>query len=351
MNYLIKFRPLEPYAFGTDQGFVYPGENRTGKESYFVRSKDMPEQTTILGLMRYLILQHKGLLKTNFDYTKEEREAMKACIGPKSFSYTSKEKQDFGSITSISPLFLVNGKEEILVKNPLHNTSKEEYVPMEMEAGVETSFGTISVPTEDSYKAKDGYIDGYFNLTTKETLCDIFESHVVTGNRKDIPEGQEKKDGFFKRELKTFGKKYADDNFAFAVFAEVDDFPEKTIGYMGKKKSAFMVEAKEVDDIDLVTMVKNAFKSESGVWEYALSDLVVAGDMNYTDFCIIQDKQQRNLETDYDEKQHLKRMKKSQVGYHLVGRGSVFYQKCGLNIDNPNCEQIGYNKIVKLGGM
>ena len=48
MKYLVKMTPLEQYAFGDDQGFKYPGEKGTGKESYLVRSRELPEQTTIL---------------------------------------------------------------------------------------------------------------------------------------------------------------------------------------------------------------------------------------------------------------------------------------------------------------
>ena len=55
MKYLIKMTPLEPFAFGTDQGFKYPDEKGTGKESYFVKSVtdiNLSEAAIIAGLFQ-----------------------------------------------------------------------------------------------------------------------------------------------------------------------------------------------------------------------------------------------------------------------------------------------------------
>ena len=121
MRYLVKMTPLEPYAFGTDQTFAFHGVAATGKETYFVRSNMVPEQTTILGMLRYIILEMEGLLKTDFQYSPEERAKMAACIGPESFRLSEKQKQDFGYIHEISPLFLMDGQNHIYIKNPFHN--------------------------------------------------------------------------------------------------------------------------------------------------------------------------------------------------------------------------------------
>lgn len=349
MKYLVKMTPLEAYAFGNDQGFLYPGEKGTGKESYFVRSRDIPEQTSVLGLLRYLVLQDRGLLKTSFRYDEAERQEMKKYIGEQSFSFGETAKQSFGSIQSISPLFLLNEQEEILIRNPYHNKAETGYIPMEMEAGVETSAGVIYLPRIGEYDAKNGYADGYYNLTTKEVIRNLFKSHIVSGNRKNDSDGNmvtEKAGGFFKRELKSLAEGYS-----FAVFAEVDRLPTRTIGYMGKKKSAFLIETKEVDDINLAGMVREHFCDNNEVWFYALSDIVVRNSIKYKDFCIVEEKYQRNLETRHDTENYLGKLKKSEIRYHLIQNGSVFYRNCSLDIVNDNCKQIGYNAIVQLGGM
>ncbi len=344
MNYLVKITPLEPYSFGNDQNFVYPGEKSTGKESYFVKSKEEPEQTSVLGLLRYLILQNTGCLRTDFSYSEEERQKMKECIGERSFSYLETEPQDFGLIKEVSPIFLLNEKEEILVKNPFHNTAEGSgYNPMPMECDIETSHGVMALPEKDKYKAKKGHAKGYINLTTKEIREDLFETMVVSGNRKN--EKTDSDDGsFFKRELKILKKGYS-----FAVYANADKLPSKTVGYMGKKKSAFLIETRSVENVDLEQRVKECFSS-GDTWFYALSDVVLQGAQEYTNFCIVEEKYQRNLETVHDANNRLKRLKKSEVRHHLIQSGSVFYGKLDVITEHKNATQIGYNRIVQLGG-
>lgn len=350
MKYLVKITPLEPYSFGNDQNFVYPEEQSTGKESYFVRSKEIPEQTTILGLLRYLVLKEHGLLRTDFQYTPEERQQMKQCIGGRSFSYLEKEKQDFGDIHEISPVFLLNEKEEILIRNPFHNKAERGYHPMQMEAGIKTSNGTISLPKPGEYDAKNGYADGYYNLSTQEIEHGLFHTLVVSGNRKNEKQGSNK-DCFFKRELKQLvNMERPEATYSFGVFADVEKLPEKAVGYMGKKKSAFLIETKEVDDMDLEAKVAACFADQEEVWFYALSDLVLLETPVYEEFCIVEEKYQRNLETVHEAGSRLKKVKKSQIRHHLVQSGSVFYKTCSLPLAQENCRQIGYNRVVQLGG-
>ena len=344
MRYLVKITPLEPYAFGDDRNFVYPGERSTGKETYFVRSKNVPEQTSVLGLLRYLVLQKQGLLKTDFTYSAEERMQMKECIGERSFSYLETEPQDFGWIKEISPVFLLNEREEVLVINPFHNRAKDSgYEPIKVDNGIETSHGIISLPKQGEYDGKKGYARGYINLTTKEILCDLFETKVVSGNRKNDKQGSDE-GGFFKRELKILKA-----GFSFAVFADVRDLPEKAIGYMGKKKSAFLIEAKPAESADLEQMVKECF-SEGDTWFYALSDIVLQEAQEYKEFCIVEEKYQRNLETVHDADNRLKRLRKSEIRHHLIQSGSVFYGEPYLVQEHKNAVQAGYNRIVRLGG-
>jgi len=347
MKYFVKMTPLEPYSFGNEQNFEYPGDNKTGKESYYVCSNNMPEQTTVLGMIRYLVLQNEGILKTSFNYTKEEREQMKKCIGTDSFSFQREEKQDFGFIKNISSIFIVNSADEILIRNPFNNTSKEQgYTPMIMEDNVETSAGAIALPCKGEYDTKKGVKKGFINLATKEILSDdkLFETHIITGNRKSKINGSDE-DGFFKREIKTLK-----DSYSFAVYVEAERLPAKAIGYMGKKKSSFLVEATEGTDTELEPRVENCFKEADGNWYYALSDVILRETPVYVDFCIVEEKYQRNLETIYSEEKYIKKTRKSPVRFSLIQSGSVFYKKCDLYVENENYKQVGYNRIVRLGG-
>ena len=240
MRYLIKITPLEPYTFGDDRGFKYKDEKGTGKESYLMRSRELPEQTAILGILRYIILRQEGVLRTDFRYTRDERERIKEYIGGRSFSFMDKDELDFGLIKCISPVFITNEAEQILIKNPYNNkASKEGYDPIKMSpVTFKTRFGDIFLPDNGEYNAKKGYGFGFYNINTHKIHTDLFTSRFTAGNKKDNPDSK-KKDGFFRREIYILKEGYS-----FAVYADIDidELPKTTIGYMGKKKNAFKIE-------------------------------------------------------------------------------------------------------------
>lgn len=345
MIYLVKMTPLEPYAFGTEQNAEYIGAEGTGKGTYFVRSKAEPEQTTILGMLRYMILEDQGLLKADFSYTPEERAKMKQCIGADSFSFSSLQKQDFGLIHEVSPLFLIDEGGHYYVKNPFHNKGEKGYTPLALSGEcIETSDGMICLPVKGEYDAKKGHASGYYNLADGTVHKDLFASVIVTGNRKNGRDDQGE-DSFFKRELQCLKE-----GFAFAVYVEADRLPARTVAYMGQKRSAFLVTTEVVLANDLAERVTAAFAGQADSWEYALSDLVVSGDMHYDSFAIVEGKRLQNLETVYDEKRHARRLRRCRKQYHLIRSGSVFHEHCPLDLTNENYRQIGYNQIVRLGG-
>ncbi|MBK9227474.1 MAG: hypothetical protein IPL67_10580 [Ignavibacteria bacterium] len=94
---LIKLYPYERFFFGGENTF---GENNT---NYMVRSEFFPQQTSLLGLLRYQIL-----LKAGDDIFKDNRiidkDGAAKLIGEKSFDPTS--TNDFKKIKCISPVFV-----------------------------------------------------------------------------------------------------------------------------------------------------------------------------------------------------------------------------------------------------
>lgn len=360
-HYRVEMRPLEPYTFGTEQGSKFEGATDTGKESYIIASGAIPEQTTVLGTLRYIILKHKGLLRHDFRYTEEEKVQMKKWIGEKSFSFYADSKQDFGAVKKISPLFLVNRcsgtKAEIYIKNPFHNKSCVGYEPMELtEETFVTSFGSIHLPLvmkqtkiRPEYDAKNGHGGGYIRLSDKSPApADLFSRYLQTGNRADHAD-QDNREGFFKRETVSLKK-----DFAFSVFVEAEEgcFPLETIAYMGRKKSAFQFRFIQMDasDCDLRTQVEKAFSHEKGCWYYALSDLYLNEIPVHKHFAIVEEKSIRNIETRIDKTEFVKKRRKSNRQFHLIESGSVFFGYMDLKLKNENLENIGYNAVVRLGG-
>ena len=194
-DYLVTFRPLGDYSFGSDRRFSFVGKNNYSEDEYapyFIRTNRVPEQSTVFGMIRYLILVSNGIkLKQDFQYDKGTRNKMRALIGEKSFSLNGGVR-DFGKLEKISPIFLRKNSKEIVIPNPFNNKQGREgidqFEPMilEKEFTLSTSFGEIALPKSKEYNPKEGHGDGYYNINTSclEAIEDIFMTKVATGVRR-----------------------------------------------------------------------------------------------------------------------------------------------------------------------
>jgi CRISPR-associated protein Cmr3 len=95
--YQVHLTPLERFFFGSEKTF---GKNN--QDSYFVRSRYYPQQTTILGMLRYLLLFQNDLMDKTGKVSNED--AANQLIGKSGFSPVS--DTNYGKILSISPIFI-----------------------------------------------------------------------------------------------------------------------------------------------------------------------------------------------------------------------------------------------------
>lgn len=356
MKYLMTMEPLEPYTFGTDHSFRYAGEKPTGRESYFVMSATIPEQTTILGMLRYLLLKDSGLLKGDFSYTGDDKERMKELIGEKSFSFVASD-QNFGIIDSISPLFIVNTNNEWLVRCPFCVKADGTFMKMSAEK-YSTAFGEIHFPEANEYNAKEGYVyEDYYNLDTgrlysSDNKKPLFTRKMYTGNNKNDEYGRLKAkidhdEGFFRIEKVSLRKGY---RFACIIELESRLNGESYICRMGRGKAAFRVDLDELDENarNIDEAVSGAGFDSSGRWYYCLSDVFLNEKVHYSDFAIVNTKETRNLETRLSEK-GIRRLRKSEMLFTMIAQGSVFYLENPIP-DNRELKKIGYNHIIEIGG-
>ena len=129
-TYLIKFKPIDPWFFGNEKSFAFPGSTAESgyRVSYFARSETLPSQSAILGTLRYLMLPHKKAWK---DYSEDEIKQNNDAVGKESFDIDykpteSEPTQEFGCIKKISPVFIMKN-DEILIPLPLvHNAKKSD---------------------------------------------------------------------------------------------------------------------------------------------------------------------------------------------------------------------------------
>ena len=194
-DYLVTFRPLGDYSFGSDRRFSFVGKNNYSEDEYapyFIRTNRVPEQSTVFGMIRYLILVSNGIqLNQDFQYVETTRDKIKALIGEKSFSLNG-GVQSFGKLEKISPIFLRKNSKEVVIPNPFNNKQGREGIDqfepiiLEEEITLPTSFGEIALPKSKEYNPKEGYGDGYYNINTGclEGIEDIFMTKVATGVRR-----------------------------------------------------------------------------------------------------------------------------------------------------------------------
>lgn len=361
-KYLLRIRPLEPFTFGGENGFSF--EEIGYKGTYFMDSKMTPEQTTVIGLIRYLMLQSEGLLKTSFSYSSEEKKKMAAVCGAETFSFQPEREQSFGYIKELSPLFLLDEEENIYIRNPfcniVRNTDRgfgEAFRPMKLSAQFACSMGDdfrFPIAGKEGYQGKNGYGCGYICISGKKLEKErlkpedyFFRTKVITGNRKN---SESREDGLFRRETVVLN------HGVFGIYLTLADeakpFPGKSIAYMGKQKAVFQIEAEEIDESVALEAQAEAFFASYGVeedWYCCLSDLLPDGIIQYKNFGIVETKLIRNLRTDYSLKGMSRR---NQKRYHLITAGSVFYGDIpeALSKDKNGLRKMGYNQIIRIGG-
>ena len=266
-EYLVTFRPLGNYSFGSDRRFSFVGKNNYSEDEYtpyFIRTNRVPEQSTVFGMIRYLILVSNGIkLKQDFQYDGNTRNDIEALIGVKSFSLNG-GVQDFGKFEKISPIFLrkiCKNSEEIVIPNPFNNKQGkegiEQFEPMilEKEFTLSTSFGEIALPKSKEYNPKEGYGDGYYNINTGrlETIEDIFRTKVATGVRRVTQNDL----GKLKQNLRELCKSFVNDamkqevpkldrNSNLSLTEFINDFMDLLEKYNKEEKNNFQEELEKL---------------------------------------------------------------------------------------------------------
>lgn len=288
-DYLVTFRPLGDYSFGSDRRFSFVGKNNYSEDEYapyFIRTNRVPEQSTVFGMIRYLILVSNGIeLKQDFHYDEDTRDIMKALIGEKSFSLNGGVR-DFGKLEKISPIFLLKNSEEIVIPNPFNNKQGKEgivqFAPMilEEEIKVSTSFGEIALPKSKEYNPKEGYGNGYYNINTGylEAIEDIFMTKVATGVRrvtqKDLQE--------LKKNIQVLCKSFVNDvmkqevpkldrNNNLSLTEFINDFMDLLEKHNKKKKNHFQEELEKlIKNFDADRLFKREVHQLQKDYEFAV---------------------------------------------------------------------------------
>ncbi|MDX2246833.1 MAG: type III-B CRISPR module-associated Cmr3 family protein [Bacteroidia bacterium] len=351
-TYLVKLRPLSSYYFGGELGFG-GGDSR----NYLVRSRKWPQQTGLLGMVRYLLLQEKGWLAEKGKPVDPEG---KKIIGDSSFALGDEKagwggKMDFGEIESLSPVFLMKGDEKYYRAPRNHGYDTKPFTDATVWYGGTPGEFQPAIELK-GFEAKKGLEKADFvtTLAFDKLFTDkaVFQAVEQTGIEKG--EGGETKDQALYKQ--TFYRLAKDWSFGFYLTVKDDaEIPASARVPFGGEKRLFAWEAglREPQPPWLR-------EPQPPIGLFLLSDALVSPEiLDHCDFAVTETEDFRFLETvaaetvEYSQitRGDKKAPRKSEK-YNLLKAGSVLYPKDKTKVEtmlhSERLRQIGYNHFTYI---
>ena len=263
--------PLEDYFFGGETTFG-EASGASGKK-YYAYSNPYPQQTSILGLLRYLLLESNSLLPVG-----NNKEEVNKLIGAQSFNPSqTKNPQDFGAIKALSPLFIAYENNLLRFAHELYDF---QFDFQENKSAVLDKVQKQNVPFVHNLNPKNN-IKGDIKLVNQDgktiSISQVFSSNHQIGIFKESTE-----EGFYKQEFYRLNK-----GFKFSFFADLNFQNQQSINssivFFGGEQKHFHVEVKPLGNLDLT----QNFTKDKARRLILLSDAYVEEDLfQYCDFAI-----------------------------------------------------------------
>jgi len=367
-KYLVKMTPLNTYFFGGEKTFT----TSKGETNYFARSNQWPQQTTVLGMLRYLI--GKSVVP-EFD---------PGIIGNHSFIIGDSDNT-FGMIDKLSPVFLVNSKGHYLLESGTDHqkdkkTGKIERFELKQElidltdrfSVYDTKYAGVGKIPNLTFDYKEYLVPALRNTNVSDAdlinPSDLFIEQFQVGNKKNYKGGTDD-EAFFKQVFYRLAKGYS-----FAVILETNaELPfNEVIDTMGADQSLFKVEATDLKDQDsLFDLIEKENESVTGA-----SRIVLLSDA-FVEFSVIEkcrfaisgtndfrnivthtvdngdNKKTGNFHQITHDIQNIKHLaSKHALKFNLLRRGSVLFANDAIallshlnnkDLNNRDFQKIGYN--------
>ena len=191
-KYLIKLKPIGKYFFGGDMTFEVGDKSNkdynSKYSSYIIVSNKFPQQTSLLGMLRYLLLTKSpevfSLVKNQITNKSDAANV----IGQASFSvmpdHKLDEKQDsrFGKIVSIGPCFLLHeySKEDGLVEEYFLSAPKDYQLIISFENSLKDGVVQIAFARKFAGQGDVNVADDLFQLLGGDGIAaDGFLQRIV----------------------------------------------------------------------------------------------------------------------------------------------------------------------------
>lgn len=350
----ITLSPLGWYFFGGEKTL---DEGNTS--NYFAKSNFLPQETALLGMLRFELLKASELLPIS----SANKNKVEALIGSESFNYLNKGNDcaHFGAIKSISPVFIQKGN-DVLYKMPM-NYDKEDVFSEGATKGAKVCFTSYNenakLPYIQRFKSKGYSSDRWVSLAKGEVFAenDIFQTTTkigITKLEKERIEREDGKKGFFKTIMCTLKPDYS---FVFYANLETDVLLGSRLVNLGAERSVFnmKVENLQKDETSFDISLKNNLQIPTGQLLFISDAFVDSSVLAYCRFSWIETIPFRNLTRKNKENgsyASLDKKGEKSGRYNLIKRGSVLYfnpekvEEITQLISNAYLQAYGYNNYV-----
>lgn len=344
IDYKITLTPLDWFFFGGET--TYDGGTEA---NYYAESRLFPQQTTIVGMLRYEILRKNGLL--NADSSHEQR--VRDLIGAKGFDMIG--QSSVGQILNISPI-LLQREDFLYYKAPLCTDN----ITFIKNGNVFLNGRKNQLPIYvDNEKSCYNNWDEWLSLNPESPVKsidikkDVFSFKTKIGiTKSQTQNSKDDKDGYYKGKYCMLKSGYS-----FVFFAQLGtELNPVSLVYLGAERSLFRMEAEEVGSSKNATRFWeqefNSIPSQKGQLLF-LSDAFVPNDvLKSCKFMFSDTIPFRYISREWQPKRNyasLNKEKEKSGKFNLIKRGSVlFYDDEKLAVikevlNNEYLQNFGYN--------
>lgn len=269
--YTITLTPENRFFFGGEVTFGQAGDAEKRRSSYLVKSRVLPQQTSLLGMLRYELLREASLLAPYTDGDGRQDQAT-ALVGNTGF--VADDTSAYGTIQALSPILLTDGK-HLWCPEPLDDGAYEDKKGKHSFAwrgGGDAYWKLKNYNPKKARYARFVRDDGAHSYP----LDDCFAEVPLVGNRisnrlyRPGETSEEDEEGLFRQTFRAPCRKKAgtkDTPPAFAFVFRVattgnvlDTFLKQHEGaaagarrvFLGGERSAFMMDVAKAEDLALV---------------------------------------------------------------------------------------------------
>lgn len=240
-TYKITLTPLDWYFFGGE--ITYGGSEQA---NYYAKSNKCPQESAIIGMLRYEILKKKDLLNASG----KENEVADA-IGNWGFNplYGEESLRKIGLIDSISPV-MIQYQGEVFNRAPLNYGSEIQFERTCVYLNGEKQQLPVPIKMQDAREIWISCLTGQPN----ENVVDdkIFISKSKIGITKQMTQrDDDNKDGYFKGEMYSLRKDYK-----FVFYARLGiELDNLLLVSLGAERSMFKMEVTPEKDMEQLSQL------------------------------------------------------------------------------------------------